>query len=179
MTRRCRFLGVLGAMLSSCTIGGAAKRAPFAAPWRAAPDIAELERLWHGARAGCSRVHAPAFGKLGSFSEAWNCVVPGWDSVTVATGPAGRELRAHGHGWKRCELKRLARDVEILDSMEGKIVSGVTAILKSDLFSGTCVAAAFWYDRPGCDLALFTRREERDRESPSNSELQRMGCARR
>lgn len=149
-------LAAVAALVPGCANHGDTARKPPARPWSAAPDVAELGRLWRSAKPDCSLLDPSVLRYEKTLTQAWNCAVAGWESVTFASGPADRRLLAHGDEWKWCELRRLAAEYVIVDRMEGKIVSEVTAMLKSGPLSGMCAAASFWYDRPGCDLTLMS-----------------------
>ena len=142
------------AAVAGCASRGDPTRNPPAPPWSAAPDVAEFGRLWRSAKGHCSPLDPSVLRNEKTLTQAWKCAVAGWESVTFATGPTDRRLLAHGDQWKRCEPKRLAAEYVIVDQMEGKIVSELTAMLKSGPLSGTCAVASFWYHRPGCDLTL-------------------------
>jgi hypothetical protein len=150
----------VAALAASGCAGSAARKAPPARPWTLASDVAELGRLWRGDTTGCAPVEETTLRKEKDASAAWRCTVAGWNSVTVVRRSARRELWARADSWTPCALGRLARDVERVDSMEGKIVTEVTGIVMSDAFAGACVTASFWYDVRGCSLAIFEARQE-------------------
>jgi hypothetical protein len=146
-----------------------------------APDVAELRELWLGSRRQCAPVVARGHGPGGADVHGWKCQVAGWDSVTLIAASDGRSLQAltasSEEGWRRCELKRFARDTAVAGGTEGKIVSDRTVAVRSGPFAGTCLTLAHWYDRPRCDVTISAPTDGALFQSASPESLHR-ACAR-
>jgi hypothetical protein len=145
-------------------------------------ELALLRDLWVGAKRPC--IPATASQQIWSqtVGRHWRCEVPGWNSVVLTTGlddNIARRLNADSDDSSRCEMKRFAQDAVVTDVMEGKVVREVTAALLSGPFAGACVTLGDWFDRPRCDVSIFSPKNPLLFRPPSNPELQRTGCARR
>ena len=119
-------------------------------------DIVTLGRLWRGEMQACAPARTAA-------QRQQSCAVPGWQSVTLDQGPAGRHLRASATNPYRCELTRFTRGApQALDEMEGQIVSTSTVLPDDHLFPQACLTVSVYYDRVECDLFLTPRQPPND-----------------
>jgi hypothetical protein len=86
--------------------------------------------------------------------------VDGWQSAVLSwidpTSQEDRTIRAHAEDQHQCLLTRFAETSELVGhSNPVQIFGQKTAALNGGGLSGACISITFWYDRPGCDIAIY------------------------
>jgi hypothetical protein len=142
------------------------------------PQVAVLRDLWVAPkRPSC--IPATAYQRFSGATDAryWQCDVPGWDSVMLITALDGtiQGLTAETGDTMLCNRNLFAPDaVRAGEGMEAAIVSVVTVKLVGGPFSGKCMGLEYWYDRPRCDVSIFSPDPRRSRSNPGS---ERSGCS--
>lgn len=163
MTERLPLLCAVAALLAGCGGAKATTTPDAATTWKAAPDVLELGRVWHGSHPNCSGV-APEQSPNPPTGDAPNlrrseCVVAHWSSVVLyedPESPDSRRLVAQADNPMTCDPKRFASRVETVQSMPpSNIVSILVTSPLDGAFAGTrLVAMTHWVAPGGCEIEV-------------------------